>query len=110
MKSDQVYLKHILEATNRINEYVGNLSREDFAKDYLKFDATTRQIMILGEAVTNISDDFIESHPTIPWHKIVGMRNRLIHEYFGVDPDIVWETVRVDVQELKKFVEPLVKS
>lgn len=108
MKDDTVYIRHLLEAADKILRYVSGLSQSEFATNDLVFDATTREIMILGEAVVHLSDQFKNDHPEVPWHKITGMRNRLIHEYFGIDPDTVWETTSVDVPQLKQFLEKLI--
>ncbi|MEO6077998.1 MAG: DUF86 domain-containing protein [Candidatus Andersenbacteria bacterium] len=110
MKDDRIYLTHVIEACDKIQKYTVGISVEEFIGNDMMFDATTREIMIIGEAVTNISDDFKNEHLDIPWHKMIGMRNRLIHAYFGVDPEMVWETVRIDVPELRAFVAIVLKK
>jgi uncharacterized protein with HEPN domain len=107
MKSDRVFLGHILESADKIEEYTEHITREDFGKNNLVFDEVVRQIMIIGEASVNLTDAFKETHYNIPWHKIIGMRNELVHGYFGLDVDTVWETSQVDVPELRKYIKPL---
>jgi len=73
----------------------------------MAIDAVTRQFEIIGEAAGNVSADFQEAHSHVPWSKAIGMRNRLIHEYFGVNKKIVWQTCKKDLKELKKQIEGL---
>lgn len=110
MKDDQAYFQHIVEAADKISRYVDRVSLQEFINNDMAFDAATRQIMIIGEAVTNISEQCKEDHPGIPWQKIVGMRNRLIHEYFGVDPETVWETAHIDVPQLRAYIAKLIQE
>ncbi len=110
MKDDNIYLTHVIEATDKIIRYTKSVSMSEFVANDMMFDATTREIMIIGEAVTNISEAFKHIHNDIPWHKMVGMRNRLIHAYFGVDPETVWETVKVDVPVLRAFIKQVLRS
>ena len=101
-KDDAVYLKHILDAINRIEEYTQNIKHRDFIKNHLIQDGVIRQIEIIGEAAKRVSNGIKEKYKDIPWKDIVGMRNKLIHNYFGVDIDAVWETVKKDIPVLKK--------
>lgn len=97
MKTDTVYLQHIHEATERIALYLGDTQREEFYSDLMLQDAVVRQLQIIGEATRSLSDEFKGNHPEIPWIQIIGMRNRIIHEYFRVNLAIVWEVVRNDL-------------
>jgi len=101
-KDDVVYLKHILDAINRIEEYVQNIEYHDFIENHLIQDGVIRQIEIIGEATKRLSNGIREKYTDIQWKDIVGMRNKLIHNYFGVDIDAVWETVKKDIPVLKK--------
>jgi uncharacterized protein with HEPN domain len=101
-KDDAVYLKHILDAIHRIEEYTQNIEYKDFIENHLIQDGVIRQIEIIGEAVKRLSNEIREKYTDVPWKDIVGMRNKLIHNYFGVDVDAVWETVKKDIPVLKK--------
>lgn len=110
MKKDySIFLKHILESIQEIEKYIINISIDDFAEDIKTQDAAVRRIEIIGEAVKNLPSDFKNKHKDINWKEIAGMRDVLIHEYFGVDIDIVWETIKKDLPELKIKVSEILK-
>ena len=104
MKGNKVYLKHILDAIAAIEQYTKDVSSEEFQENMLIRDGVIRQIEIIGEAVKNLSNDFRKLHPEVPWKNIAGMRDKLIHQYFGVDLDLVLETVKDNLPELKEQV------
>ena len=106
-KDDTVYLRHILDAIQRIQEYLAGISCDQFLQDHLRQDGVVRQLEIIGEAASNVSDSLQSAHPELPWDKMTGIRNRLIHAYFEVDFFIVWDTVRSDLPPLKQQVEQL---
>ena len=85
-----------------------NLDAEQFKASELHQSAIVRELQVIGEAARQVSDQFKESHPTIDWLKIAGMRNRLVHEYFRISLDIVWRTVEEDIPVLIKQLEVLV--
>ncbi len=101
------YLLHILDAINDIEESIKKLSRKEFEEAKDAKDATIRRIEIIGEAVKNISSDLKESHPEIEWKKIAGTRDRMIHAYFNLDLDVVWDIVKKDLPPLKKRIEKI---
>jgi uncharacterized protein with HEPN domain len=102
---DAVRLKHMLDAANKAVEFAKGKSRGDLEKDEKLALALVRLIEILGEAANGLSEAFKEKHPNIPWRSIIGTRNRLIHGYFDVDLDIVWNIVTKDLPSLvKKFI------
>lgn len=94
----QDYLNDILESITDI---------EDFSKDRKTIKAVVRSLEVIGEAGNKIPDNIQKHYSEIPWTEIVGMRNRLIHEYFGVDIDIVWETIKEDLSPLKAVVKKM---
>jgi uncharacterized protein with HEPN domain len=103
-KNDSVYLSHILNSIGRIEEYTESMGKDDFLSSNLVQDGTIRQIEIIGEATKNLSKDLCDKYPLIPWSDIAGMRDRLIHHYFGVDLKAVWNTVKVDIPALKNEI------
>lgn len=102
MKRDvKVFLEDILESIEKIEEYTANIDEEDFYENSIIQDAVLRRLEIIGEAVKNIPDDFREKYPDIPWKQIAGMRDVLIHAYFGVNWRRVWKVIEEDIQDLK---------
>ena len=85
MKLPELYLGHILEAITKIKHYTGGMDEADFLGNELVKDAVVRNIEIIGEAVKNLPEDFTEKHKDVPWKDIAGMRDRIVHFYFGVD-------------------------
>jgi len=108
MRRDEAYLLDILIAARRALKYMQGVSRDDFEKNEMLQDAIARPLEVIGEAAGQISDEYRETHVDIPWHKMVGMRNRLIHEYFRVNYGVVWDTVKNDLPDLIKLLETIV--
>ena len=106
MRDDKERLLDIKEAIERINKYTGG-GRDAFEKDELIQNWIIHHLQIIGEAAARISEDFQGSNPQVPWSKIIGMRNVLVHDYFGVDFDVVWTVVEADVPELERRVNEL---
>lgn len=107
MPEFKVYLEDILESARRIENYVRGLSFEDFSVNMMAIDAVIRNLEIIGEAVKHLPEDIKKSHPEIEWKRIAGLRDILIHEYFGVDLRIIWDIVTEKVPELKLSVEKI---
>lgn len=110
MKDEQVYIQHIIESISKIEVYVEGVSKEKFMEKSLIQDAVIRKIEIIGEASKMISEKTRSKNPKIPWKDIAGMRDKLIHSYFGVDLDAIWETVKKDIPTLKKELQKLADS
>jgi uncharacterized protein with HEPN domain len=110
MKRDHLFLQHMLDALNKIELFCQALSEEDFIHDDKTNLAVARLLEIIGEAARHISDEMIELLPEIPWKDMVGLRNILIHEYFGVDLGIVWSTIKQDLPLLKKVISKYLES
>jgi len=104
---DKVYLGHILEAIETTEEFLKNKSFADLSSDQLLIAGAVRELEIIGEAANQISAEFKGKHPEIEWHRMVGMRNRLIHEYFEVDLKVVWQTAKEDLPKLKEQIKRL---
>lgn len=104
-KGDQVYLRHILDSIEKIQRYLQGVLKEDFDQNSMLQDAVIRQIEIIGEAARNVSEEFKEKNPEIPWLTMTGMRNKLIHEYFAVNSSIVWDTIMGDLPVLKQQIQ-----
>ena len=102
MKEDSVYLMHILDAVNDIDEFVKDMNKETFLSNKAIEYAVVRSIEIIGEASKHLSKKFREQHKDIPWEDICGMRDKLIHDYIGVDYSIVWQAIEKDIPSLKK--------
>ena len=100
IRDDRVYLSHILDSLQQIEEYTGGLEFEGFRANRMVQDAVIRQFEIIGEAVKNLSDDFSERNSCLPWKDLAGFRDKLIHQYFGVDLSLVWRSVVDDVPVL----------
>ena len=105
MKDEITYLRHILEAIEKIEKYVESVEFDEFSQNDMMIDAVVREFEIIGEAARNLSDKFQDEHSEIPWYKIKAMRNVLIHEYFGVNLKVVWDTCKSDMPVLKTFVK-----
>jgi len=107
MRNNRAYLNHIREAIESIEEYLENVTYHKFTSSKMIIDAVVRELEIVGEASNNLSDEFREKHPEILWRKMKNMRNFLIHEYFGVNTKIVWDTCKEDLPKLKKLIDDL---
>lgn len=104
MERDLKYLRHILDAIEKIERYLAPADFETFSINDMMIDAVIRELEIIGEAAGNLSEDFTEEYADIPWFRVRAMRNVLIHEYFGVNLKIVWDTCHSNLPELKFFV------
>ena len=98
------------DAAIQVVEFMRGKSRQDLTDDPMLSMAVTRGVEIIGEAATGVSGAFRVAHPEIPWRKVVGMRNRLIHAYFDVDLNRLWKTVQTSVPELIALVRPLIEE
>jgi len=109
-KDIRVYLNDILESIAQIERYVKKTTRSKFNKNTQIQDAILRRLEIIGEAVKNVPEDFRGSHPKVPWKKIAGMRDILIHEYSGVDLKRVWKVIKEDLVDLKENISGIIKE
>ena len=107
---DAVLLEHIIEAIDAIQLFISNVDKETFMNDLLIQSAVIRQFEIMGEAAKALSSRFKTQHPDIVWEEMTGMRNKLIHDYFGVELEVVWDTIQKDLPDLQQQLLPLVKN
>jgi uncharacterized protein with HEPN domain len=94
-------IEDIWEAIEKIQRYVAGLDHDTFIKDDKTIDSVVRNLEIIGEAANRLTDDFRVQHPEIEWRKIIGLRNRIVHDYFSIDVEIVWEIIQKDLPNLK---------
>jgi uncharacterized protein with HEPN domain len=106
MSDDRLYLFHVREAINDIAEYTSG-GKDFFFSDKKTKDAVIRNLEIIGEAVKNLSEDLKDNHPDVPWKQISGMRDKMIHKYFSVNLELVWEVVEQHLPPLKSKVDKL---
>jgi len=107
---DHGRLEDILDAIKRIESYLRGVNENKFKDDLIRQDAVMLQIEIIGEAAHHVSDEFQERHPEIPWSEIIGMRNKIVHDYFEIDVSKIWDTAKNDIPQLKKVVSKLLKA
>lgn len=101
---DLVYVGHMFDAATKAVEKITGIGRGEFDDNETLRLALTHLLQIIGEAARHVSVDFQDDHPGIPWKAIIGMRHKVVHDYFGVDDDVVWNTV---TNELPPFIEKL---
>ena len=109
MKQDHVYLLHIRDAIDRALSYTAEGKRAFFA-DPRTQDEVIRNLEVVGEAVKNLSENLKARHATVPWKRIAGMRDKMIHEYFGVNVQLVWEAVEQELPRLKQEVGAILQK
>jgi len=94
------YLQDMIDLGEKVVAYTAGMTQEAFVASGLHFDATVRNLELIGEAATRIPSEVREAHPEVPWRMIIAARNRLIHGYLGIDNDTLWSMVKDDVPEL----------
>lgn len=100
MREWRFYIDDMIDAGRKVLAYTDGLDQVAFVASGLNYDATVRNLEIIGEAATHVPDDIRDSHPQIPWRQIIATRKRLIHGYLGIDNDTVWSIVRDDIPQL----------
>lgn len=110
MDRDEIFLKHILEECSFLMANCTGKSVEVILEDIILERACLRSLEIIGEAVKALSSDLRDSTPHVEWKKIAGLRDRLIHHYFGVDWDIVWDVINNRIPILEKDIEKLIQN
>ena len=105
MKDDTLYLIHIFECIDRIEGYVQDLVLERFLEDSLRQDAVLRNLQIMAESTQRLSESFKQEHQNIEWVKISGLKNILVHDYLGVDLEIVWNIIATELPQVKMTIK-----
>jgi uncharacterized protein with HEPN domain len=109
-RRERDFLLDIEDAIRRILEYTAGMNWDEYLKDYKTQDAVVRNLEVIGEATKNLSDEFLNQHPGIPWREMAGTRDRLTHHYFGINQEIVWQIVKYDLPGLKGQIEELIRD
>lgn len=99
------YFQDIINSIEEIESFVSDQSFQQFADDKKTINAVIRSLEVIGEAARNIPQEIKSKYPTIPWKKMTGMRDKIVHEYFGVDLEIVWQTVKEDLPKLQEMIK-----
>jgi uncharacterized protein with HEPN domain len=109
LKSQQVYLQHIIESIARVEEYTA-IGREEFLASHMAQDATLRQLQVMAESTKRLSEDLKSQHPEVDWRALAGFRNVLVHDYLGVDLYQVYENIQAQLPLLRTAVIALLKA
>ncbi len=110
IKDARIFLLDILECIEKIEEYTNDVGKEKFLEETWIQDALLRRLEIIGEATKNMPIMVIKKYPDVPWKKIAGMRDKLIHAYVGVNLERVWSVVKEDLPKLKKEIKTILDS
>jgi uncharacterized protein with HEPN domain len=106
-RDPDLLIQDMLDAVRKIEIYIEGMEHRSFIKDEKTVDAVVRNLEVIGEAARQFPGDFTSRHPDIPWNKITGLRNRIVHDYFGMDLEIIWQIIRHDLLPLKAQLEML---
>lgn len=106
----KLYLEDIQNSIRKIEKYTRGSNFEKFSRDEQMIDAVVRNLSIIGEAVKNVPKDMKAKNPEVAWNEIKGMRNKVVHEYFGIDEEILWKTIQDDLPIFKKQIAKLLKT
>lgn len=104
-----IYLDDIIMSMNRIAEYIKGYTFQDFKRDYKTVDAVIRNFEVIGEAAKNIPSEIKEKYTDVPWHEMYLLRNKISHEYFGVDYEIIWDVATNYLPDNKTQIEEIIK-
>lgn len=106
-KDPIILLKFVLESIENLEQYIDGVSEEFYLSNIEKQDATERRLQVIGQAIIQLPEELKEQHPEIEWHKIAGLRNRIVHDYLEIDHLIIWNTLKNDLPLFKKAIQEL---
>lgn len=104
------YVQDIIDSIRDIESFIKGMKFEEFKKDRKTINAVVRSIEVIGEASKKIPASITSNHPEVPWKKMVGMRDKLIHEYFGIDLEILWEVTKVDIKSIRPAIRQILEE
>lgn len=104
------YLEDILESVNNIFTYTGDLSYKNLIRERMRTDAVVRNFTIIGEAANNIPQEVRDKYPIIEWRKLIDFRNVIVHDYFGIDYEILWDIIKHKLPELQKGIKAILEK
>ncbi len=105
-----MYPRDIIEAMDDIESFVEGMTLDEFKRDKKTFAACVRNIEIMGEAVKNLPDDLKDEHDEVPWREVAGMRDKVVHAYFGVSHEIIWKTIHTRFDEFRESIEGILSE
>lgn len=109
-RKPDVYLQDILDSIQQIEEYLDGVNENEFYQNSEKQDAVLRRLEVIGEAVKHLSDEIRDDYKEVPWRKIAGMRDIIIHEYFGVTLSMIWVVTQRDLPDLKSKIKNIIND
>jgi uncharacterized protein with HEPN domain len=101
------FLRDILDSIDKIGNFIEGLDFDEFAEDNKTLYAVIRALEIIGEATKNLPEPLKKNHPEVPWRKMTGTRDKVIHGYFGIDLEVVWSTIKEDIPSVKPLIEKI---
>ncbi len=104
------YIQDIIDSVSDIESFTRDMSFEDFNNDRKTINAVIRSIEVIGEATKSLPESIRDKNPSIPWKKMAGMRDKMIHEYFGVDVEILWKVAKENIPSIKPLIRGVLKS
>jgi uncharacterized protein with HEPN domain len=108
-KDPIILLRFVLESIENLERYMEGISEESYVSDMEKQDAAEHRLQVIGQAIIQLPQELKDQHPEIEWHKIAGLRNRIVHDYLDIDHDLVWHIIDKSVLEFKKAIQQLIK-
>ena len=109
-KDPVLLVEDILEAMNKIEDYISGMEFQDFKSNSMAIDAVLRNLEVIGEASNNLPSNILSEYSEVPWKRMIGLRNIVIHEYFGVDLNIIWRIITKDIPETKPELEEVLED
>lgn len=106
----KLFIEDILESTGFIDKYIKDMNLDDFKKDRKTVDAVIRNLEIIGEATKNVPENIKNTYKDIDWNGIIGLRNRIVHNYFGIDFSIIWNIVKLELPVFKEKIQNIKKE